>query len=230
MMKKSKVYTAPDGKEFTKRSEYRKYVFATFYTIENKTNELIVKNPGEIAGNPFKVKGCTDCTVLLLDCCEQTELSNLTRCRIFVAAGKASIKCDTCKDCIFTVGCKQLRLRYVYDCVFNLYALTPPVIEYSHHLVFKPFNGAFAGLGALLTKARLDPAIDTWSQVHDFSEEDGSVPQPHFTINGACGGGERFCGPRARRSLPPRTLAHAHARALTLPCPHPSHYSFFTFK
>lgn len=229
-MKKTKVYTAPDGKEFTKRSEYRKYVFATFYTIENKTNELIVKNPGEIAGNPFKVKGCTDCTVLLLDCCEQTELSNLTRCRIFVAAGKASIKCDTCKDCIFTVGCKQLRLRYVYDCVFNLYALTPPVIEYSHHLVFKPFNGAFAGLGALLTKARLDPAIDTWSQVHDFSEEDGSVPQPHFTINGACGGGERFCGPRARRSLPPRTLAHAHARALTLPCPHPSHYSFFTFK
>jgi hypothetical protein len=44
------AFTAPDGKGFNDRNEYRKYVFDTFYTFSCKSNQELRKIPGEITG------------------------------------------------------------------------------------------------------------------------------------------------------------------------------------
>lgn len=48
--KSGPTFTAPDGKQFTDRSAFRKYVFQTFYTFTNRVGETLRKNPGEIEG------------------------------------------------------------------------------------------------------------------------------------------------------------------------------------
>lgn len=44
------TFTAPDGKQFSDRNAFRKYVFQTFYTFTDKTGETLRKEPGEIEG------------------------------------------------------------------------------------------------------------------------------------------------------------------------------------
>jgi len=41
------VYTASDGKEFEKKSDYRKYEMKLCYTFSNLNNSTQTKNPGE---------------------------------------------------------------------------------------------------------------------------------------------------------------------------------------
>lgn len=75
------TFETPDGKTFTDRNEWRKYMFNTFYTFKDRSNETLVKNPGDIDGQvpddtkhspdlvrqPFNLENLTDCEVRLLD-------------------------------------------------------------------------------------------------------------------------------------------------------------------
>ena len=59
--------TAPDGKTFTSRSEYRKYLATVLYSFSDKKGEKLVKKPGEISGQGFTFRNLVDCEMLLLD-------------------------------------------------------------------------------------------------------------------------------------------------------------------
>ena len=65
------IYTAPDGKTFEDRGDYRQYVFETFYTFRDRARETLRKEPGQIDGQPFDLSDLTGCDVELLDHCAQ---------------------------------------------------------------------------------------------------------------------------------------------------------------
>lgn len=48
MPPKPQVFKAPDGKEFSSRTEWRDYMMATFYSFKDKKNEPepLIKKPG----------------------------------------------------------------------------------------------------------------------------------------------------------------------------------------
>lgn len=45
-------------------------------------------------------------------------------------------------DCI-PLDSQQLRTRDCHDCTIMLFAVTDPIIETSHHMLFGPWNGAY---------------------------------------------------------------------------------------
>jgi len=44
------AFVAPDGRGFHDRSEYRRYIFDTFYTFRGRRGETLTKLPGDIGG------------------------------------------------------------------------------------------------------------------------------------------------------------------------------------
>ena len=61
-------------------------------------------------------------------------------------------------------------LTYIfYSSTIYLYAMNDPVIEASSGLKFAPFNCAWNGLAEQSEKAGLDPEVNKWELVFDFS-------------------------------------------------------------
>lgn len=109
----------------------------------------------------------------------------MVNCRIFIGPVASSVFVRNCKDCEFTLACRQLRTRDVENVIFHLYSNVDPVIERSTALTFRPFNGAYPQLDAHFKKARLDPNDTHWRLIFDFNPNGGDgygVPDPHFEL------------------------------------------------
>ena len=79
MPPKPQVFKTPDGKEFNTRAEWRDYMMLTFYTFKDKKDEPqpLVKNPGDIDGQQFDIGDCENCTLVIMDHCEQVQIDML---------------------------------------------------------------------------------------------------------------------------------------------------------
>ncbi|CAE7884823.1 TBCC, partial [Symbiodinium sp. KB8] len=101
-------------------------------------------------------------------------------CRLFIGPTSGSVFLRGPVACHITVAAKQLRVRDAVGCTIAAHTPSAPAIESSCGLHFLPFNGAYPGIDAHFEAAELDPTSNAWSQVYDFSEDDRSLPAPHW--------------------------------------------------
>lgn len=165
-----KTFVATDGTVFTDRALYRKHEMETQYTFRNEVNATLVKHPGSIHGQPFVIDNCRNCELLLLDHCDQVQIDDVSDSRIFIGASSGSIFVRNCKNCKFTVACKQFRTRDCVDCTIYLHSKTEPAIETSTGMKFGPFNGTYPGHENDMLAADLDSGVNKWDAVYDFSD------------------------------------------------------------
>ena len=172
MPPKPQVFKTPDGKEFNTRAEWRDYMMATFYTFKDKKNltEPLVKNPGDIDGQMFDIGDCENCTLVIMDTCEQVQIDQVKNCRIFIGACASSIFIRNCENCVFYTSCRQLRLREVVNSTFYIYSMSEVHIEYSNDLKFAPFNGGYPDHAKHLKSANLDPKLNLWYDIFDHND------------------------------------------------------------
>ena len=176
------AYTAPDGKGFATRDEYRKYMFTTFYSYSSRTGETLLKAPGTLDGQPFSMDDMRDCTIMLCDHSETVQVDRVTNCKILIAACCESVFLRNCTDCVIYVACKQLRTRDCVNCRVFLYSKTDPIIEASHTMLLAPFMASYHGLSNHMKSARLEPQYNHWKRIFDFSADDTKMPRPHWSI------------------------------------------------
>ena len=189
----SAAFVAPDGRSFSDRGEYRKYLFETFYSWRgvrgsgDRDGERAsrTKAPGDVSGQPFSIEDCSDAELRLLDWSETVQVDRCERCRVFIAASCESVFLRNISDCVVTVAAKQLRMRDCSRVTVYLYAKTDPIVEASSLITFAPFNGACSGLAEAFSAASLDPRYNHWKRVFDFSKDDTSLPTPHWSLQGA---------------------------------------------
>ena len=181
------AFVAPDGRGFSDRSDYRKYMFETFYSFRGlcQPGSTHTKPPGSIAGQPFSIADCADTTLRLCDWSETVHIDRCSATRVLVAASCESVFLRNLTDCTITVACKQLRVRDCARCTVYLSAKTEPVIEASSGLVFAPYNCALGGLTGAFAAAALEPGVNHWDKVFDFSKDDVALPTPHWSTQGA---------------------------------------------
>ena len=176
-------YTAPDGKGFQNRTEYRKYLFANFYSFTERNGEFLCKTGGDIDGQAFNLSRLTDCEVQLLDHSDQVLADYLQGCRVFIGPSAGSVFLRNCENCSITVAAKQLRTRDCKNCRFYVYSKTEPVIEMTEDIEVRRFNGSYDGMEMHFRAANLDMAVNNWSNIHDFSKRDKDLgPEPHYTL------------------------------------------------
>merc|ERR1711943_162573 len=176
-----KTYTAPDGEVFSEEQKYKKYMYQNFYTFKDKEGEKCVKVSGDIRGNSFDLCNLKNCEVRLLDHIGQVFADDLVDCKVYIGACGSDVFVRNCRNCTFTIACKQLRLRDCSHCKMFLYSATRPALETSHHMDLAPFNGSYGHQTAHFRKANLNPDHNQWDQVHDFSKSSADVPKPHWS-------------------------------------------------
>lgn len=66
--------------------------------------DVILRAPGEVAGQPFSIADCSDVTIALCDASETVQVDRVARCRIFIAASCESVFLRNCVDCVITLA------------------------------------------------------------------------------------------------------------------------------
>eukprot|EP00639_Heterosigma_akashiwo_P005605 CAMPEP_0194572018 /NCGR_PEP_ID=MMETSP0292-20121207/8768_1 /TAXON_ID=39354 /ORGANISM="Heterosigma akashiwo, Strain CCMP2393" /LENGTH=223 /DNA_ID=CAMNT_0039422917 /DNA_START=55 /DNA_END=722 /DNA_ORIENTATION=- len=163
-------FTAPDGTTFTDRKEYKKYYMKTFLTFEDKRGETLVKNPGDVDGQPFDIAKLSNCDVVIADHSDQVQIDECNNCRIYIGACSTSVFIRNCSFCTFTIATRQFRCRDCTGCTFSLFSQTEPIIESSTELKFGAFNGGHPNQDNHFRSAGLDPAVNKWSLIFDFND------------------------------------------------------------
>ena len=103
----------------------------------NSRHEKLLKLPGSIDGQPFEIIDCDNCELLVLDNTDQVQIDCVRKSKVFIAASSESVFLRDCKDCSFTIACKQLRTRSCSNCDIYLYTKTDPVIESSTNMRYE---------------------------------------------------------------------------------------------
>jgi len=167
-------FKTPDGKEFATRAEWRDYMMATFYSFKNKKSEPnpLVKKAGEVDGQVFDMADCEDCTLIVMDKCEQVQIDKLVRCRVFVGACASSIFIRDCTDCTFYTSCRQLRIRDCTSSKFYSYSMSEIHIELSSGLQFGHLNGGYPEQAAHFKEIKLDAKQNLWFDIYDHNDAD----------------------------------------------------------
>ncbi|EPY21241.1 hypothetical protein STCU_08639 [Strigomonas culicis] len=101
---------------------------------------------------------------------------------LIIAACEGSVFLRNCKNMTVHVACKQLRTRDCENVELHIFTTTDPVVEMSHHMTFRPFHLRLPGLQQSFKAARLDPRLNRFVHVYDFTADEPGLPKPHFTV------------------------------------------------
>jgi protein XRP2 len=134
----------------------------------------------QIANQPLNIAELRNCKVICYDPLDSMQIDECENCEIVVAGCEGSIFLRDSKNMKLTVACKQLRLRDSHDIDVRLFATTDPVVESSARVTIRPFNLRLPNLNATLAKAKLNPNVNRFVHIYDFTP--AYEPRPHFTV------------------------------------------------
>eukprot|EP00694_Reclinomonas_americana_P004558 EC792472.1.p1 GENE.EC792472.1~~EC792472.1.p1 ORF type:complete len:139 (+),score=23.93 EC792472.1:30-446(+) len=77
------------------------------FVSSGKRGQVVVKEPGSLAGQQYVIEDCTDCDFFILDHVAAVNLDNCDRCRVFIGPCKGSMFLRNCKYCKVVVACQQ---------------------------------------------------------------------------------------------------------------------------
>lgn len=142
------------------------------YRFENKNDETLLREPGQISPYDFSVDTLSQCVVYLLDKIAQVTVDKVTNSRMHFGPIEGSLFLRDCENCVVTVCCGQFRAKNCKNLYIFLYSASDPSIEYSTGLIFGPYNFSYPLQDTHFTQAKLDLDHDMWSQVFDFNKSD----------------------------------------------------------
>uniref|UniRef100_A0A0G4IA07 C-CAP/cofactor C-like domain-containing protein n=1 Tax=Chromera velia CCMP2878 TaxID=1169474 RepID=A0A0G4IA07_9ALVE len=155
-----------------KRRDPKDFIFS------KRTNEVLVKEKGSIAGQQFVIEECEGCDIFVLDWTDSITVDECKDCRLFVGPVAGSIFIRDCTSLQCHIVCQQFRCRDLKDCDIALHVTTEPVIESSSSLRIGCLDFTYDGLDEHMRAANLSPFSNKWWQVFDFSKKDGET---HWT-------------------------------------------------
>ncbi|EKF31278.1 hypothetical protein MOQ_004889 [Trypanosoma cruzi marinkellei] len=154
----------------------------TKYFISKWTGQTFYRCGGQVSGQQVQLEYLNNCTVYILDPLDSITVDDCENGELIIAACEGSVFLRNCKKMTVYVACKQLRTRDCEYIALHLFASTDPVIESSHHMTFKPFNLRLPELKSCFKSACLDPKVNRFVHVYDFTEDDQELQRPHFNV------------------------------------------------
>ena len=150
------------------------------YVFENRSNESLVKMPGELNGSTFQIDNLKDCEVKIYDHTNQILIDDCINCIFIIGPVKNSIYLRHCTSCKIAVTCSQFRLEYCKDLKIKLFCSTSPAIENSEGLEFGPNVVYYPLMDQHVEKAGIDVSLNYYRTVYDHSPVEG---EQHFKFS-----------------------------------------------
>jgi Tubulin binding cofactor C len=137
--------------------------------IADRKGEEVVRKQGSVGGDQFTVTNCKDCTVAVLDACDSVTIDGCSRCTFLLGPTSGSLFIRNSKQCRLIVACRQFRTRDCQDIDVLLYIASSPTIEATQNMRFGCFQFSYEGLAAQFESTSMDPFVNDWDNLHDFS-------------------------------------------------------------
>jgi hypothetical protein len=102
-----------------------------FVKVNNKENELVVREPGQVYNCPFAILKCKNSDIYVHDWITQVTADEVDNCNIVLGPCSSSAFIRTTTNSRLVIFCQQLRMR---DCV------NVDIMLYSHTEVSIPFS------------------------------------------------------------------------------------------
>eukprot|EP00743_Colponemidia_sp_Colp-15_P002028 GILK01002202.1.p1 GENE.GILK01002202.1~~GILK01002202.1.p1 ORF type:complete len:371 (+),score=71.20 GILK01002202.1:58-1113(+) len=149
------------------------------YVLSKRKGEVIVKEPGSIAGEQFVIEECEDCDIFLCDYSAAISIDYCTGCRFFVGPVASSAFVRNTSNCKLVLACQQFRSRECTNLDILLFSSTQPVIETSKNMKFGCFNYFYFNLKEQFDAANLSIWNNKWSEIYDFNPD---LNRPNFEL------------------------------------------------
>ncbi|KPA78525.1 putative mitochondrial hypothetical protein [Leptomonas pyrrhocoris] len=154
----------------------------TTYFISNWAKRHFVRYQ-QVSGQQVQLDRLTDCSTVVLDELDSMTADDCEGGEVVIAACEGSVFLRNCKNMTVHVACKQLRTRDCENIDLHIFTTTDPVVEMSHHIHFYPFHLRLPGLRRLFSEARLDPKLNRFVHVYDFTPSEPDLPEQHFLVH-----------------------------------------------
>ncbi|KAI1700224.1 tubulin binding cofactor C domain-containing protein [Ditylenchus destructor] len=141
------------------------------FMFMNAADEVFVKKPGEISGQPFHLENCIDCVILLFDHISTITIDDCKNCVIVTGPVKTSVFLRDCHNCVVYTICQQFRSRDSDNIEVRIFCTTCPSIEESNRIEFSPLWMSYDGIERHMTDCGMSPFTNQWSHVHNFTPE-----------------------------------------------------------
>ena len=103
------------------------------YQFSNLQNQVLRKEPGQIAGLDFTLQKLSSCEVYLLDHSVQVMADDIKDCKLVLGPIDGSAFLRQCTGCTIYVACRQFRCREMFDCDVYLFCATKSPVFLPHH-------------------------------------------------------------------------------------------------
>ena len=162
-----------DAPSFDTEGDLKKWLL-DYISVNDKTDETIVREPGTLAGTQFIVNNCKNCNFWLLDYTSTITIDKCEDCRFFIGPCESSLFIRDSKNCKAVMAVGQLRTRDCHNMDILLYSQTEPVIEKSTGIKFGCFRSSYFNLKKQMEMCGLHPFQNRWFDVHDFTPDTGN--------------------------------------------------------
>ncbi len=88
------------------------------FMFVGQSGQDLMKKPGDINGQAFKLESLSGCTVWLMDHFAQIYVDNCKDCHFFIGAIKGSIQIRKSSNCQISVACQQFRCTDLHEYFF----------------------------------------------------------------------------------------------------------------
>lgn len=146
------------------------------------TGENLEKHAVEINSNDVSLARLTDCTIKLYGAPSALHIIKLKNCKIFCGPVSGSVFITDCPNCIFVLGCQQLRVHTTTSTDFYIHVTSRAIIEDSNTVRFAPFNWDYAGLQDHYKVSGLDKNRNSWNDVDDFNWLAADTHSPNWSL------------------------------------------------
>lgn len=151
----------------------KRELFNKYFTITDRTGEVIQKYPGEVNGNDFKISNLSECQVHLLDVTDRLLIDNVTRSTLFIGPCKETVILRNVTDSKIVLACKEIRVSNCETLRINVFTQQNIILEESKNIILGKFNGGYSGLTSQFLSANLSVEKQERNdfRVTDFSKD-----------------------------------------------------------
>ncbi|KAK9809780.1 hypothetical protein WJX73_005743 [Symbiochloris irregularis] len=134
--------------------------------------QTIVKENGSVSGENVVIKDLEDCEVYILDFSSLVEVTDCTRCKIFIGPVDGSAIFQGVTSSAIAVAAQRFQVKNSQDLDIGLYCATKPEVESCSDIRISCWMGAYPGLNSNFQQAHLDPKANQYHQAFDLGGDD----------------------------------------------------------
>ena len=79
------------------------------FIFVDATEQELIKLPGQVNGNPFKISFLSKCTAWLLDFSSSILVDGCDESQLYLGPASGTVQLQDLEDCAISVACKQLK-------------------------------------------------------------------------------------------------------------------------